>query len=70
MKRKVLSVMLCAAMVVSMTACGGSSSSNTADTTAAAKEAGDSAEQTGEAKQNRVKQPSRMHRRKNRSPVH
>ena len=41
MKRKVLSVMLCAAMVVSMTACGGS-----------------------DAKE------SRMHRRKNRSPVH
>ena len=38
MKRKVLSVMLCAAMVVSMTACGGSSSSNTAETTAAATE--------------------------------
>ena len=52
MKRKVLSVMLCAAMVVSMTACGGS----------------DAKENT--LKQNRVKQPSRMHRRKNRSPVH
>ena len=33
MKRKVLSVMLCAAMVVSMTACGGS---KPAETTAAA----------------------------------
>ena len=36
MKRKVLSVMLCAAMVVSMTACGGS---KPAETTAAATEA-------------------------------
>ena len=59
MKRKVLSVMLCAAMVVSMTACGGSDAKeNTASANASI------------LKQNRVKQPSRMHRRKNRSPVH
>lgn len=59
MKRKVLSVMLCAAMVVSMTACGGSDAKeNTASANASVSE------------QNRVKQPSRMHRRKNRSPVH
>ena len=59
MKRKVLSVMLCAAMVVSMTACGGSDAK---ENTASAKHLF--------LKQNRVKQPSRMHRRKNRSPVH
>ena len=50
MKKKMLAVLLAGTMAASMTACGGSSSSNTADTTAAAKEAGDSAEQTGEAK--------------------
>lgn len=60
MKRKVLSVMLCAAMVVSMTACGGSD----------AKENTAFQQMHLFLKQNRVKQPSRMHRRKNRSPVH
>ena len=50
MKKKMLAVLLAGTMAASMTACGGSSSSNTADTTAAEKEAGDSAEQTGEAK--------------------
>lgn len=40
MKRKVLSVMLCAAMVVSMTACGGSDAKeNTASANASIDEA-------------------------------
>lgn len=53
MKRKVLSVMLCAAMVVSMTACGGSDAKRTLHQ-----------QMHLFLKQNRVKQPSRMHRRK------
>ena len=46
MKKKMLAVLLAGTMAASMTACGGSSSSNTAETTAAAQKSGDSAEKT------------------------
>lgn len=59
MKRKVLSVMLCAAMVVSMTHAEEVMQKRTLHQ-----------QMHLFLKQNRVKQPSRMHRRKNRSPVH
>ena len=57
MKRKVLSVMLCAAMVVSMTACGGSDAKeNTASANASVSETeqGEATEQDAQEEANEI----------------